>query len=414
MPQQEFETHTFANGMVLVAEPMEGVESAAFSFLVPAGTIYESTDKLGVASLTTDMMLRGCGSRDSRAFLADLENLGVQRGESVSATHVSVGGATVAENLAPTLEIYADLLLRPHLRPELFEAAQQVVLQELCAIEDDASHKTMLELRRRYYPDPWGRNGEGTPETVEAATIDDVGGHFNKLFRPNGTILGVAGKIDFPRLVEQLETLFGDWRTRPDPTLKLAPLEERFHHMGHESQQTHIGVAYQSVPFKHPDYLQASGAVGVLSGGMSARLFTEVREKRGLCYSVYASYHTHKDLAGIVCYAGTNPDRAQETLDVMLNELRRLPGTIEDEELQRLRARVKSGLIMQQESSASRAGSIAREWFHLGRVRSLDEIGGLVDGLTAKGLNEYLDRNPPANFTIVTLGPEPLKIPDWA
>jgi predicted Zn-dependent peptidase len=409
--QQAYQTHTLANGMVLVAEPMVGLESAAFSFLIPAGTIYEQQSQLGTSSLMTDMLLRGCGSRDSRKFLADLEILGVQRGESVTAPHVSFGGATVAENLAPALDIYADLLRRPHLNPEHLPAAQQVILQELRAIEDDPGHKTMLELRRRHYPDPWGRNSEGSIPTIEAASMAQVKQHYTSYLRPNGTILGVAGKIDWPRLLDQVERLFGDWKPVPDPTISLGPSQPRQQHLTQDSAQTQIGLAYESVPFRHPEYITASGAVGILSGGMSARLFTEVREKRGLCYSVYASYHTHRDRACVICYAGTTAERAQETLDVIVHELKRLPGTVLEEELERLRARVKSSLIMQQESSGSRAGSLAREWYHLGRVRTLEEIGAQVDALTAAGINKYLVENPPRDFTAVTLGREPLQMP---
>jgi len=397
--------------MVLVAEPMQGLESAAFSFLVPAGTIYEHPSQLGTSSLMCDMLLRGCGPRDSRKFLADLEILGVQRGESVTSAHVSFGGATVAENLPATLDIYGDLLRRPHLNPEYLPAAQQVILQELRAIEDDPGHKTMLELRRRHYPDPWGRNSEGSIPTIEAASMAQVKSHFQRYIRPNGTILGVAGKIDWPQLLDQVERLFGDWKPMEEPEIALGTSQPKQQHITQDSAQTQIGLAYDSVPFRHPDYITASGAVGILSGGMSARLFTEVREKRGLCYSVYASYHTHRDRASVICYAGTTAERAQETLDVILHELQRLPGSVLDEELERLRARVKSSLIMQQESSGSRAGSLAREWYHLGRVRTLEEIGAQVDALTAAGINKYLVEHPPRDFTAVTLGREPLQMP---
>ena len=125
--------------------------------------------------------------------------------------------------------------------------------------------------------------------------------------------------------------------------------------MAHESNQTQIGIAFDSVPYRHPDYFQAWGAVGVLSGGMSSRLFTEVREKRGLCYSVYATMHTLRDRGSVLCYAGTSAERAQETLDVTLGELVRLAEGIEADELARLKARIKSSLIMQQESSSSRS-----------------------------------------------------------
>jgi predicted Zn-dependent peptidase len=151
--------------------------------------------------------------------------------------------------------------------------------------------------------------------------------------------------------------------------------------------------------------------VGVLGGGTSARLFTEVRERRGLCYSVYASYHTLRDRGGVFCYAGTSAERAQETLDVTAAELVRLARGIEEHELARLKARIKSSLIMQQESSSSRSASIARDWYHLGRVRSLDEVSALVDGLNSQRINAYLAEHPPRDFTVVTLGPDELEVP---
>jgi predicted Zn-dependent peptidase len=144
---------------------------------------------------------------------------------------------------------------------------------------------------------------------------------------------------------------------------------------------------------------------------MSSRLFTEVRERRGLCYSVYASLHTQRDRACVLCYAGTSADRAQETLDVTLAELKRLAAGIEPVELNRLKARIKSALIMQQESSSARSAALARDWYHLGRARTLGEIGQLVDGLSCQAINAYLAANPPDDFTLVTVGPSALQMP---
>ena len=164
------------------------------------------------------------------------------------------------------------------------------------------------------------------------------------------------------------------------------------------------------MPYRDENYFQAWGTVGVLSGGSSARLFTEVRERRGLCYSVYAVCHTLRDRGAVFCYAGTSADRAQETLDVTVGELARLADGIENDELDRLKARMKSALIMQQESSAARSGAIARDWYHLGRARTLDEVGCLVDALTHRSINAYLADHPPGDFTIVTLGPHELEL----
>ena len=203
----------------------------------------------------------------------------------------------------------------------------------------------------------------------------------------------------------------GDWHAGEPDAIEESPADGRYRHLPHDSQQTQIGIAYDSVPYRDPDYFQAWGAVGVLSGGMSARLFTEVRERRGLCYSVYATLHTLKDRGAVFCYAGTGADRAQQTLDVTVAELVRLAQGIEEHEIQRLKARIKSALIMQQESSSARSSSLCRDWYHLGRARTLDELGQLIDGLTSGSINAYLADHPPAKFTVVTLGSRELEAP---
>ena len=404
-------SHQYANGLVLVAEPMRFLESVAFTFLTPAGCRYDPLDRRGLAGFACDMTLRGAGERDSRQFLHDLEMLGVERSESVTNAHTSLSGAALAANLEPSLAIYADLLRRPQLPAEQIEAARLVVSQELLGVEDEPSQKVMMELRRHHYAEPFGLSSQGDRPGIESTTIGDVTGFFSKYWRPNGTILGVAGSFDWPSLRDHVGELFGDWPSvevaEPSAGTRLA----RQAHLPHEANQTQIGIAYESVPYNHPDYFQAAGAIGVLSGGMSSRLFTEVREKRGLCYSVYASSHSLRDQGSVLCYAGTSAERAQETLDVTVAELLRLPEGIESNELTRLKARIKSGLIMQQESSSSRSSSIARDWYHLGRARTLDEVGALVDALSRESINAYLADHPPRDFTCVTLGPSSLETP---
>jgi predicted Zn-dependent peptidase len=402
-------SHAFPNGLVLVAEPMRSLQSAAFTFLTPAGCVFDPPARSGLSSLACEMMLRGSGERDGRRFIFDLDGLGVERHEGVANAHASYNGATLAENLPAALAIYADLLRRPHLPEEQLEACRQVTLQDLRAVEDEPAEKVLIELRRGHYPHPWGRPAQGEQEALQAASLDDIRLFFQHHYIPNGTILGVAGRIDWEPLVDLVGRLLGDWRPHALVSVAETSPGEKHRHIPYESKQTHIGIAYASVPYRHPDYFQAWGGVGVLSGGMSARLFTEVREKRGLCYSVHASYHTLRDLGAVFCYAGTAAERAQETLDVTLGELRRLAAGIEDHELDRLKARIKSALIMQQESSSARSSSLARDWYHLGRARTLDEVSGLIDALTCSSINAYLAGHPPRDFTVVTLGPAALE-----
>lgn len=390
---------------------MRWLESAAFTVLTPAGCVYDPPRAEGLASFVSEMAMRGAGPRDSRRLVDELDRLGVERSESVSDAHTRYSGATLAAHLPAALAIYADVLRRPHLPPDQLECARQVLLQELRAVEDEPAQKVMVELQRHHYPAPWGRPAQGAQAALERITLDEVGRFFRRHYRPNGTIVGIAGRFDWPRIEEAVAELLGDWQPGPEPEIVEMPPAPKREHLPYESQQTQIGIAYASVPYGHSDYYRARGAVGVLSGGFSARLFTEVRERRGLCYSVYATYHTLRDRGAVFCYAGTSAERAQETLDVTVAELVRLGKGVESQELARLKARIKSALIMQQESSLSRSFSIAADWYHLGRVRTLQEVGRMVDELTCESINAYLAEHPPRDFTIVTLGPRALEAP---
>ena len=390
---------------------MEWLESAAFALLVPAGCCRDPHERAGLGNFTCEMVQRGCGARSSRKFVEDLERLGADNSSSVSNAHTSFGAAMPAESLHDVLSIFADVVQQPHLPEDQLEDGRLVCVQELRAIEDDLAQKTMLALRRRRYADPYGRSSQGTMESLERISLQDIARFFKQTYQPQGAILSVAGNIHVPRLREQVERLFGQWRPQTLPSITETPPNGPYEHIPHESNQTHIAIGYASVPYRDPQYYQARGAVGILSDGMSSRLFTEVREKRGLCYTVYASCHSLRDRGSVVCYAGTTTERAQETLDVILSELHRLGEGVQQEELDRLKARIKSSLIMQQESSSSRASSMAADYFHLGRVQHLEEVKQIIDGLTCDSINAYLADHPPADFCFVTLGEQQLEIP---
>ena len=211
--------------------------------------------------------------------------------------------------------------------------------------------------------------------------------------------------------VIRLNDCLGIGVSSPADDLQETPPAERVSHTSHDSQQTHIGIAYPSVPYGHDDYYQARGAVGVLSEGMSSRLFTEVREKEGLCYTVFAAFAPQRDRGAVFCYAASGTSTAQETLDITIRELRRMKDGVTDEELNRVKAKIKSVLIMQQESSVSRSISMANDWYYLGRIRPMEEIAQAMSGLTADSISDYLQRDPPSDFRVSTLGKEQLAIP---
>jgi predicted Zn-dependent peptidase len=409
VPQQIYQ-HTFANGLTLLAERMEHVRSAAMYFLVPAGCACDPSDQLGLSGVLAELVTRGAGNRDSRELMLALDNLGLDRSESVGVMHMRFWGTTIARNLPPALEIYADILRRPHLPREELEPVQALAIQDIKGLDDEPSSRVMVELRKHLYPAPLSNDHRGTIEGVEAIRITSVRRHHKTFFRPNGTILSVTGNIEWEPLRDQVGALFGDWKSTDGKAIQVGSKPARRAHLSKELEQTQIAVAYPSVPVADSDYYAALGAVNVLSGGMGARLFTEIREKEGLCYSVGASYQPMKDRGSVVAYAASLNSQAQRTLDKLLFELRRLPEGIEDEEVERVRVGLKTSLIMAQESTSSRALSLASDWYYLGRLRPFEEVESAVNGLTARAILRHLERCPPRNFSVVTLGPKALKV----
>jgi predicted Zn-dependent peptidase len=411
------EQHTFSNGLVLVAETMPGVQSAAFTLLLPAGAAYEGAQGLdlngGAATMAAEWISRGAGPRDSRELLTALDNLGVSHAESAQTVHTSLAGATLGRNLEPALEICADMVLRPHLLDQEVEPIRALCLQNLRSLEDDPGTKVIYELRRRHFPDPWGRPSPGTTEGVAALTPDDLRQFLQVMYRPNGAILGVAGAIEWERLRDAVGRLFGDWKPRLEPRVSERPAGPSRDHIVRETQQIQIALAYPAATVASPNYYRARAAAAILGGYSSARLFTQVRERRGLCYSVYANYEGQLNRAAMLCYAGTSTDRAQQTLDVMLAEIKRLgrEGVALDE-LDTMRAGLKTSLIMAQESSMSRSGALASDWYFLGRLRPIDEIAAELDALTPEAVSDYAARlDQTDELTILTLGPTALALP---
>ena len=404
---------TFGNGFAVLVEPIARVRSAAFSLLVPAGSAYDPPGKNGCAAMTVDLLGRGAGDLDSRAFTAALDDLGANRGESAGATHLCAGAACVAENLPAALRLYRDFFRAPRLPESEFAPAADGLRQSLRATEDEPASRVMLELRRRTYPAPWGLPTDGTPAGLDALTHADVLRHHAAAVRPNGAVLAVAGNVDPGEMFDLAAELFEDWAALVPPDIPAGPRGPAVGHVSHPGAQTHVALALPAAAYGEPGYYEAWAAAAVLGGGMSSRLFTEVREKRGLCYSVGASLTGLK--AGpdadapregrLFVHAGTTPERAQQTLDVTLAELAKLRQGVDADELRRCVARAKSGLVMRQESTYARAGGLARDWHHLARIKPLAETLAAVDALTAETVSAAVAGWPETPETALTLGP---------
>jgi predicted Zn-dependent peptidase len=404
--------HTFENGLTLLAEQMPAMQSAAMTLILPAGSATDPEGASGSATVLSDLVLRGAGSRNSRELTDHLDMLGLQRSGSVGVHHTRFGCAALGAKVMEGLPVYADIVQRAHLPGDGFDSARDLSLQALEGLDDEPRQKLLVKLREWYFPYPFGRNSMGTPEDLEKLTVELSRSDYAARYGAKGAILAMAGNVDFAALKRDVEKYFGGLKPGNVPQIKTKAPPGNRHHEDQKSEQTHIGIAYPSIEETDPDYYLVRMAVEVLSGGMSGRLFTEVREKRALCYSVWAGYSSLKGSGSILGYAGTSNDRAQATLDCMMHELHRLSDGVTAEELARAKTGLKAATIMQGESTSARAGAIAHDFFMRGRLRTLDEIKNAIDSVSVDQVNAYLKKNKPGPFTIVTVGPKELKLPE--
>ncbi len=406
-----FYQHTFDNGLVLLAERMPGVQSAAMNLLLPAGSATDPVDHSGSATVLSDLVFRGAGARSSRALTDHLDRLGLQRSSSVGVHHTRLAARGLGANLLTALAAYGDIVQRAHLEAADFEPTRDLAIQAIEGLEDDPRQKLMIKLSEWHLPMPYGRSSMGNIDHLRKLTAELCRMDYHRRYQADSAILAVAGAIEFDALHDAVARHFGTWSRGTPQEIRLLPPPGRFYHEDQDSEQTHIGIAWTTLPETHPDYYTMRIAVEILSGGMSGRLFTEIREKRGLVYNVWAGYSGLKGYGAIFGYAGTSNDRAQATLDTYLAELERFSHGVEADELERAKVGLKSATLMQGESSSARAGAIAHDWFMRGRFRTLDEIKAEIDAITLDRLNAWLAANPAGPFTIVTVGPRPLTVP---
>ncbi|MDH7598524.1 MAG: pitrilysin family protein [Sedimentisphaerales bacterium] len=399
------------NGMVVLGQPMEAVQTAAFVFMLPAGSSRMPEGTCGAANVIADWLFRGAGDMDSRQLCDALDGLGLQRYTAVDHTHLTIGATMEASHLHQALGLYGEVISRPWLDPEQFELARQLAIDEVKALDDDPQEKVLLELKERFYPYPLGRHPVGRIDQLQSLQAQHVASLLGQHIRPSRAIFGVAGMYDFGQVCDQLEALFGQDSTAGPEPIRPGPVGPRYTHIPLESAQVHIGLMTPTVGPADPDYYHARVTVSILSGGMSSRLFVQVREKRGLCYAVNARYHCLKEAAGIICYAGTTPPHAQQTLQIIIDQFRGLSQGLTDSELDRAKAGLKSGLILSSESSTRRAAAICTDYHLLGRVRDLDQIKAAIDAVTIEGIQDFLARHPFDDFTVVTIGPNPVELP---
>lgn len=406
----EIVTRELENGLTVLVQPMPWLRTAAFTLSIRAGIQNETPEQSGLASMVCEMVQRGAGHYSSRDLVAVQDNLGIDRNSGVATATASFGAAMPAESLSEGIRLYADIVRRPHLPADQLDDARMMMMHELRAIEDEPTQRVMRRLRELHYGPLLGRGNQGTMESLGAITADHVRDFYQAHYHAGSAIVSVAGNVDADTVIADIEAAFGDWKSAEVGPAPVPEGKSVYEHLEADSAQTHLAFAFPNIPYGHPDYFRMRAGIGILSDGMSSRLFDRVREKRGLCYAVSASCHSLINAGGVFGYAGSTPDKIQETFDVTFGEIKNLTEDLADAELDRWKVRIESLLIMEQESSASRASSLASDRYQIGRAMPTEELSQLIESLTLDAVKDYWDENPPKDFRVVTLGPEPLAV----
>jgi predicted Zn-dependent peptidase len=312
--------------------------------------------------------------------------------------------------LPEALRLFADMLRVPELSLEEFEHARSLAQQERASLTDQPSQQLFEALSQRFFLSDHGRSAYGTDRGLMALTADSVREDYVRRFGPGGAILGVAGAVSWDALLECVSELFSDWRGEAPARLEVELNDPHQDHIDTDTAQTQIGLAYPSPSALDSDWYAYHLAIQVLSGGAGSRLWNEVREKRGLVYSVMAVARTLRGFGYTLGYAATTEERAEETLSVVLEEIHRLKSGLTEGELRRARTGLLSQLVMQGESSGARAAALAQDTFQTGRPRSLTEIRTAISGISLTDINEFLEGRQQVRPTVLTLGRKPLAV----
>jgi predicted Zn-dependent peptidase len=399
------------NGLTVLVEEMDHVASVSYEFSVPGGFIADADDRLGQAVLLADVLCKGAGQYDSRQLSNEFDQYGIRHGEGCGLDRFTLAGSAVGANYKKGLALTSSMIRAPQIPHDDIGALKSILLQDLASLRDNPARRAMVELSRRFHPAPFNRTSLGSQEGIDKTDREQLTSLHSRYFRPQGSIVSVAGNVKAQEVFDIVEELFEDWAGEaPAPVdYGLEPREE-YYHIDDDSAQLQIVMANRSVPFGAPLYYEGKLVASLLGSSMFGRLFMEVREKRGLCYSVYARHGSRKEYGTITAYVGTTADRAQESLDVMLGEFRRLRGSIEDFELERARTNLKASLIMGEEAPASRASSNASDWWLLSRVRPLTEIHDAIDRVSIESIESFLEQYPFMPCSILTLGSKRLEV----
>ncbi len=395
------------SGLTIVTDGMAHLESASLGVWVGAGSRDERNDEHGISHLLEHMAFKGTTRRTARQIAEEIEAVGGDINAATSVETTAYYARVLKADVPLALDVLSDILTDPTFDPQELSREQNVIVQEIGATEDTPDDLVFDHLQTTAFPDqPVGRSILGTRESVCSFDSSRLRAYLMRNYRGPDMVIAAAGAVDHALIVREAERRFAGFAGTPAPVPEPARFGGGSHIETRELEQAHIALALEGVPQRDPNLFSLQVFTNVLGGGMSSRLFQEVRESRGLCYAIYSFHMPYSDTGFFGLYAGTDASDVPELMRVVIGEIGNAAESISETEIARAKAQMKAGLLMALESSSARAEQLARQIIAYGRPIPLPELVAKIDAVTVESARAagraLLARSRPA---ISALGP---------
>jgi predicted Zn-dependent peptidase len=401
------EVSRLSTGLVVVTDAMPHLETASLGVWVGCGSRDERPDEHGISHLLEHMAFKGTARRTARQIAEEIEAVGGDLNAATSVETTAYYARVMRADVPLALDVLSDILANPTFEGDELVREQNVIVQEIGAAEDTPDDIVFDHLQATAFPEqPMGRSILGTPATVRSFDAVRLRNYLGRNYRGPEMVIAAAGAVDHGAIVGEVERRFASFPSAAAPTPEPAKYGGGAHIEPRDLEQVHIALALEGIPQRDPKLYDLQVFTNVLGGGMSSRLFQEVREKRGLCYAIYTFHSPYSDTGMFGLYAGTDAADAPELMRVVVDQLAAAADGIEEKEVARAKAQMKAGLLMALESSSTRAEQLARQMIAYGRPIPVDEIVAKVEAVTAESARAagraLIARSAPA---VAALGP---------
>jgi predicted Zn-dependent peptidase len=397
-------------GLRIITESIPGNKTAAFNWGVRAGVATNDFD--GDSVLLEELVQRGAAGLTAKEHNDALDSLGIRRQVACGIEFFQVSAVMLGKHLTQGIPLLGAYLLNPELPESGLKACQSLCLQSIQSIDDNPSQQAGIALNQHHLPSPYNRSAYGEVGAIESATIDRLREVHRQHFTPNDSILVVAGEVDHQQVVDAVSKLVGSWSGTTAAISSTTTVDRGIHWIKQDTSQVHICFAIDGPDISDSNSILEAVAISVFGGATSGRLFTQVRQRRSLCYSVSAQFAASKERSVVRMHAGTTPERAHETILVCLEQLAQLRKGISQDEFTRTIQRLKSRTVMRGESTTSRASALWGDQFALGKTRSLKDRLDEIDAVTLENVNNWLKNRDYGDITMVYIGPDDLQLDD--